>query len=699
MPVTMARAVPEYDVEVDEEKKLVNCLNRSNRSLIVQLSYTSIEEVFEDDFQSLIRDAVRSQCVQEDGDWKLVTKSVRAVADDDESDGWAMADLDEVERAQRPQGRLGKTIDLVDGADEGWAMAAAADVYGWREEARSTQQQQQEEEEEEEEEGSSSVMRLNAAADEDFTGDDAWEMAPAAEVYDGFFLGFADEHLTGWLREREHVALVRGEMDTIAGIGKLLTQAKTQRHVEVQELYIEGKLDQLYRGMCEQERRMGELSKFEKRLKEVIERLYYESEEVRQVKDLCSDDNDMAEMAFWDAVEARGMEKDFEIALRLQQEEKAREVSSSAKQGPGWGAMGDGASLLKALQHGGGATGVNSGANLLAKLKAKGDTSGASLLAALNAGAVQPSAPPARLSSSPSSSSSSSNGRKKGVTFRFGQPMSMPEGEFPALLPSSPPAYVPAAGRPTRRSGLLESMMQNKADPAKLYKADPAELSGFTKLSTISGLLVDNLKYDERDKILSDTERVMESAASRGVSADKMRAMMAKTAKDSAKLSYCERLMRDGPSKEAFSRKSMEKLKKDMIDAAGVVDWLLTGRPPRGDSTLTRAPVRFARSLGLGQYTQCDTSHLPEGDACARLLRVGAAVHRSENHGGVHPLLTVCDHQGAPRRLAKRCRAVRAADRDEAAGERAARGRSAGRERERRRRLLRAALGAIVRHC
>ena len=78
----------------------------------------------------------------------------------------------------------------------------------------------------------------------------------------------------------------------------------------------------------------------------------------------------------------------------------------------------------------------------------------------------------------------------------------------------------------------------------------------------------------------------------------------------------------------------MEKLKKDMIDAVGVVDWLLTGRPPRGDSTLTRAPVRFARSLGLGQYTQCDASHLPEGDACARLLRVGAAVHRSENHGG-----------------------------------------------------------------
>ena len=570
MSVTMARAVPEYDVEVDEEKKLVNCLNPNNRSLIVQLSYTSIEEVFEDDFQSLIRDAVRSQCVQEDGDWRMMTKSsVRAVADDVESEGWAMASLDEVYRTQRPQGCLGKTIDLVDGADEGWAMAAADEVYGWREEARSRQQQQ-------EEEGSSSVMQVNAATNEDFTGDDAWEMAPAAEVYDGFFSGFADENLEGWLRDREHVALVRGEMDTIAGIGKLLTQAKAQRHVEVMELYIEGKLDQLYRGMCEQERRMGELSKFEKRLKEVIERLYYESEEVRQVKDLCSDDNDMAEMAFWDAVEARGMEKDFEIALRLQQEEQAREVSSAAKQGPGWGAMVDGASLLKALQQGSGATGVDGGANLLAKLKAKGDTSGASLLAALNAGAVQPSAPPARLSSSPSSSVST--GRKKGVTFRFGQPMPMPEGEFPALLPSSPPAYVPAAGRPARRSGLLESMMRNEADPAKLYKADPAELSGFTKLSTISGLLVDNLKYDERDKILSDTERVMESAASRGVSADKMRAMMAKTAKDSVKLSYCERLMRDGPSKEAFSRKSMEKLKKDMIDAVGVVDWTAASR-------------------------------------------------------------------------------------------------------------------------
>jgi len=105
MSVTMARAVPEYDVEVDEEKKLVNCLNPNNRSLIVQLSYTSIEEVFEDDFQSLIRDAVRSQCVQEDGDWRMMTKSsVRAVADDVESEGWAMASLDEVYRTQRPQG-------------------------------------------------------------------------------------------------------------------------------------------------------------------------------------------------------------------------------------------------------------------------------------------------------------------------------------------------------------------------------------------------------------------------------------------------------------------------------------------------------------------------------------------------------------------------------------------------------------------
>ena len=57
------------------------------------------------------------------------------------------------------------------------------------------------------------MLQVNVAADEDFTGEDAWDMAPASEVYDPFFTGFSDEHLEGWLRDRDHVALVRAEMD------------------------------------------------------------------------------------------------------------------------------------------------------------------------------------------------------------------------------------------------------------------------------------------------------------------------------------------------------------------------------------------------------------------------------------------------------------------------------------------------------
>ena len=400
--------------------------------------------------------------------------------------------------------------------------------------------------------------------------------------------------------------------------------------VRLQEMYIEGKLADLYADMCQHERRMGELSRFEKRLKEVVDRLYYAEQELQQlegvmqregyddVNDLCSD-NDLAEMSFWDAVEQRGIEKDFELALRLQKAEEEETVTRGAMGGGG-------ANLLAALQ--GGTTSprittataattrtaatiaADSGATLLSKLKAgqpQGDTSGASLLAALKktgAGDNRSNASGASLlaalnADSRSRPTSMSGSKKKPITFRFGQPL--PE-EFPVLPPGSRAVSFgrqiddrPSHGGGGPTLGLMQRTKSRAPDPAKkLYTAEPSDFTGFTKLNGM--LLVDNLKTGEREKILNDSDRAATNA-SRGVSMDKMRAMMAKTAGDAAKLSYCERLMRDGPSKDNYTRKSMEKLKRWVI-----ID--LAANPPpirrslaRLTHLLTHSPDSFTHSL------------------------------------------------------------------------------------------------------
>jgi hypothetical protein len=120
-------------------------------------------------------------------------------------------------------------------------------------------------------------------------------------------------------------------------------------------------------------------------------------------------------------------------------------------------------------------------------------------------------------------------------------------------------------------SRLHESMnTHTKVDKRRLCTGEKDDFAGLTKLSDVRGLLVDHLKFDERQKVLDDVDRVSARGSSRGISMERMRAMMAKTAKDTAKLSHCERLLRDGPCRDIFSRKSMEKLKKNMLDVGWV---------------------------------------------------------------------------------------------------------------------------------
>ena len=522
--------LPEYDVEVDEDAKLVNVLTRNERILIVQLSYTDLEEIFEDEYQCLIRDAVRSQSHGDGENWNLASRDASGskrriqplttlgVAESDD-----MASTDEMYAVQQSQGP--SKVQLVDGDDEGWAMESG-------DKARSTARGSLAQHVADHEPPRSSspspidaipsmiatgglvpVLQRSVAADASL--EDAWDMAPVSEVYDGFFSGFWVENVELWLQDRQHVALVRAEMDKITGIGKLLARARMPRHVEVQELYVEGKLDRLYRMMCAEEKQNRELSNFEKRLKEIIDRLFYAKEEVRQLggvveaydcaNDLCSE-NDLAEMAFWDAVETRGVERDFELALRLQEQEKQDREREREKA----------AARQQIHQMPRGRWGGRGGKNSLA--------------------------------------------------FRSREPLPGALADFPSLPPGNP---IPSATHKRSGSALMGSL-KTDMNPTKLHTADKDDFSGYTKLSSMAGYLVDNLKHAERQNVLIDTDRMMNSSFSRGISMDKMRAMMAKTAKDSAKLSYCEQLIYNGPSREAFSRKSMEKLKKDMIEAGWI---------------------------------------------------------------------------------------------------------------------------------
>ena len=51
-----------------QDSKLVNVFHLNSRVLIVQLPYSSIDEVVGDDFQAYIRDAVQCQCQDDDDD-------------------------------------------------------------------------------------------------------------------------------------------------------------------------------------------------------------------------------------------------------------------------------------------------------------------------------------------------------------------------------------------------------------------------------------------------------------------------------------------------------------------------------------------------------------------------------------------------------------------------------------------------------
>jgi hypothetical protein len=145
-----------------------------------------------------------------------------------------------------------------------------------------------------------------------------------------------------------------------------------------------------------------------------------------------------------------------------------------------------------------------------------------------------------------------------------------PAEDFPPLSSHNQLAAPPKTlERREHRSSLVQS--EKCTDNAKKpYLGDTEDFAGLTMLSRLQGFLVDNLKFSERQAVLDHTDRVLQGPASSGVSADRMKAMMAKSAKDAGKLSHCERLLRDGPSRDLFSRKSMEKLKHDMV-AAG---WL-----------------------------------------------------------------------------------------------------------------------------
>lgn len=238
----------------------------------------------------------------------------------------------------------------------------------------------------------------------------------------------------------------------------------------------------------------------------------------------------------------QGLEDDFELALQLQEEEdreagargegswdgRGSQPASGLRNGPGFR---PGAALLAGLQaNGGGLSGENGQPD-----------SGARPLAAINSG------PPKRFDE------------------RGG-----PVEEFPSLPSHDRSAFGPTPlDRPMCRPGLARGAKSTN-EAKKPYVSDAEDFTGLTKLSRLQGLLVDNLKFDERRAILNHTDKVLQGPVSSGVSADRMKAMMAKSAKDAAKLSHCEQLLRDGPSRDLFSRKSMEKLKTDMV-AAG---WL-----------------------------------------------------------------------------------------------------------------------------
>ena len=541
----------EYGVEVDEDAKLVNVLNPS-RALIVQLSYSSIDEVFEDDFQALIRDAVRTQCSEEGQaeTWHAVSseskngRAKRSGGDGRFEAGWGhMASVEEVCAEQRAgcAPRVGSIAS-----------------------------------------GPSTSTTVGTSSWNDPSGD-FWDAVPTDAGHSGFFAEFWDENIEIWLQDRGNVALVRAEVDTISGIGKLLRQASTNRLQEVQELYIGGQLSTLYRKMCEELSMENTLTRFEMRLKEIIDRLYYEHEEVRQLeKEGCREDVIFVEERaaivaeeedVWDstrdlashALDRQVLEEDFELALRLQEEEDqgtgrgsgrqtGRNLGQNVATRIPLGNPGSGAALLAALQSGPGTANsgpLDRGAELLSVLQSRSPSkksnasSGEMLLAALNARSPR----------------AASRGGKQQASIDAND-------DFPSLPPGSRPTSSPVKNtRKSQRnvSSAAGDRLSTKTDARKLHTSAKDDFAGLTKLSGMRGLLVDHLKYEERQEVLDHSNRVLEGSASRGVSVDRMKAMMAKSAKDTTKLSHCERLLRDGPSRDTFSRKSMEKLKSDML--------------------------------------------------------------------------------------------------------------------------------------
>ncbi len=285
-----------------------------------------------------------------------------------------------------------------------------------------------------------------------------------------------------------------------------------------------------------------------------------EHEEVRHLEEMGDEfwepdvvfvEERVGEDGFWHSLDVseydfgaeQGLEDDFELALRLHEEEVSvaggsrvdswdgRGTQAAGGSQSGQGSQLSGAALLEALQkQGGGLSG--------------GDVPsdpGAKLLAAIRSG-----------------SSKASSRRVK------------PAEDFPPLSSHNQLAAPPKTlERREHRSSLVQS--DKCTDNAKKpYLGDTEDFAGLTMLSRLQGFLVDNLKFSERQAVLDHTDRVLQGPASSGVSADRMKAMMAKSAKDAGKLSHSERLLRDGPSRDLFSRKSMEKLKHDMV-AAG---WL-----------------------------------------------------------------------------------------------------------------------------
>ena len=140
------------------------------------------------------------------------------------------------------------------------------------------------------------------------------------------------------------------------------------------------------------------------------------------------------------------------------------------------------------------------------------------------------------------------------------------DDEFPALPPGGPARFFSSSPE-SRRCGLSERKELEEGNGTRCV-SHKDDLSGYVKLSDIRGFLVDEMQEGERMSVLCAASASLASSPSKGVSLDDMRRMMVKTSKDdrAAKMTHVEKLLREGPDREMVSRKSIEKLQRQMMD-------------------------------------------------------------------------------------------------------------------------------------